>query len=320
MTIAVALQAGTTFARTATVAMPNYPSPPAGKWRLDFSAGAGAVPVLSFSSDDGSIGVNAHDAGAQTVSLVFLAAAQDSVNIPAGTYSGYLVYVDGAGAEQAGDDFLLTVTAAANGAILPPAPAYSDIASWGPLTDIAGTPTATALQMLPRGLSGPAGPQPWTTPAAWGPYTTYVAEAPASAVIYGSSVFICLVDHISGAAFDPTKWQELIPGAAAAVQAANGAATKAATALNAIGAPSSDMCTLRQAQTWLSTSTLSGGSDLYAIDNAISADIANALTIQWRRGALMQSGDGLYAFIAATLGLNAAQMKTAFAAMQGLAP
>jgi hypothetical protein len=334
MTIAVTLQAGTTFARTATVAMPNYPSPPAGGWRLDFSAQAGATPVLSFSSADGSIGVNAHDSSAQTVSLVFLAAAQDSLNIPAGTYSGYLVYADGNGAEQAGDNFVLTVTAAANGVTLPPAPSYSDIASWGPLTDIAGTPTATSLQMLPRGLSGPTGPAPWSAPAAWAPYTAYVVGPPASAATYGSSIFVCKVAHTSGAVFDSSKWQELTPGLAAAVQAANGAATAAngaataansaattaTTALNAIGAPLSNMATMRQVMAWLAASTTSGGPDIYVIDTAINADIADPITIEWRRGALMRSGDALYQFIATKLGFSGAQMSAAFAAMQGLAP
>ena len=167
----------------------------------------------------------------QTVSLAFLAAAQDSLNIAAGSYSGYLVYTDGNGAEQAGDDFALAVTAAASGATLPPAPSYSDIAAWGPLTDIAGTPTATVLQMLPRGLSGPAGPAPWTTPVPWAPYTAYVATAPASAVTWVSSAFVCTTAHTSGAVFDATKWQELAPGASGAVIAAQAAATAAEATL-----------------------------------------------------------------------------------------
>lgn len=236
MTIAIVLQAGTTFARTATIAMPNYPSPPSGAWRLDFSAGPGSTPVLSFTSADGSIGINAFDAGGQTVSLAFLAAAQDSLNIPAGTYSGYLVYVDGAGAEQAGDNFILTVTAAASGATLPAAPAYSDIAAWGPLTDIAGTPTATELQMLPRGLAGPTGPAPWSTPVPWAPYTTYVATAPASAVTWNFSTFVCVTPHTSGATFDATKWQELLPGASGAVQAAQAAQAAAVAAATSAAA------------------------------------------------------------------------------------
>jgi hypothetical protein len=314
MTIAIALQAGTTFARTATVAMPNYPSPPVGAWRLDFSVGAGAAPVLSFSSADGSIGINAYDSSAQTVSLVFLAAAQDTLNIPAGAYSGYLVYADGNGAEQAGDNFVLTVTAAANGATLPPAPSYSDIASWGPLTDIAGTPAATELQMLPRGLSGPIGPPPWTPPVAWAPYTAYVVGPPASAVIYGATTWVCAIAHSSGAVFDATKWQELTPGVADALQ-------QTTAVIIALGLASpTDLATMRQVQSWLAASSTSGAPDIYAIDAAIAADIADPVAIQWRRGAVMRPGDGLYLFIASTLSFTAGQMTAAFTAMRGFAP
>jgi len=75
------------------------------------------------------------------------------------------------------------------------------------------------------------------------------------------------------------------------------------------------IATLRQVQSWLAAN-----SDLYAIDNAIPADIANPVTIQWRRGQVMDAGDGLYTFIQTTLGYSSATMAAAFLQMQGYAP
>jgi len=77
--------------------------------------------------------------------------------------------------------------------------------------------------------------------------------------------------------------------------------------------------TIRQAQTWLATQSFAGLPAIYAIDQAVSGDIADPLTIQWRRGATMAVGDALYTLIQTTLGLSLPQMGAAFVAMKGLA-
>ncbi|PPQ39381.1 hypothetical protein SAMN06265338_103227 [Rhodoblastus acidophilus] len=89
-----------------------------------------------------------------------------------------------------------------------------------------------------------------------------------------------------------------------------------------IGAASSlfsNSVTMRQARTWLASQSVAGLSAIYVIDQGVSADIADPLTIQWRHGATMVAGDALYAFIQSTLGLSSSQMGAAFVAMKGLA-
>jgi hypothetical protein len=86
----------------------------------------------------------------------------------------------------------------------------------------------------------------------------------------------------------------------------------ALAALFGMGTP---FVTLRQVMQWAAALGV-----LYAIDNVVPADIANAVTIQWRRGQVMKSADGLYAFIQTTLGYTNAQMIAAFSLMQGYAP
>jgi hypothetical protein len=90
--------------------------------------------------------------------------------------------------------------------------------------------------------------------------------------------------------------------------------------LTALGAQDQNFATLRQAQTWLAATSTNGLANIYVVDNAIPADIANAVTIQWRRGNVMRSGDALYAFIQSVLSLSSAQMSAALAAMKGYTP
>ncbi len=270
MTIAVALTGGLTFACSATVLCPNYPTQPGGEFFLGLVAAAGDEPAFAFSSQDGSIVAMNFDATAGTLSLAFLMAAQDSVNLAAGTYTGALVYVDGSGAIQAGDSFAFTVTAAAPGVTLPSAPSYGSIAGWGTITDIAGASTATTLQMLPRGLPGPVGPPAWSPIAAWAPYTAYQAGPPASLVAYGFSCWVCVTSHTSGAAFDPSKWQELAPGTNSLVASAQAAAVAAAQP----------------------ASTLAIAAALAALTSTQLAALAAALVPVWLNSLQVYSGSG----------------------------
>jgi hypothetical protein len=72
--------------------------------------------------------------------------------------------------------------------------------------------------------------------------------------------------------------------------------------------------TVAQAMAWAAANGV-----LYTLDNAVPADIANAVTMRWRRGLFLSPGDALYTFVQTTLGYTAGQMTTAFSAMQGYA-
>lgn len=104
--------------------------------------------------------------------------------------------------------------------------------------------------------------------------------------------------------------QELRRDVTSAINAAQLAALVAPIASNL-----ASYVTLRQVLSWAAANGV-----LYQIDNAVPADIANAVTIQWRRGLQMQVGDALYSFIEATLGWTSAQMTAAWSLMQGYAP
>lgn len=60
---------------------------------------------------------------------------------------------------------------------------------------------------------------------------------------------------------------------------------------------------IRQLKTQLSVN-----GQLNTIENAMSADVTNLVTIQWRNGALCSPVDALYLFIQSTLALSTEQM------------
>ena len=91
-----------------------------------------------------------------------------------------------------------------------------------------------------------------------------------------------------------------------------------AALIGGAGLSDANFVTIRQAMSWLASQTTSGQTSLYVVDFAMSADIADAVTIQWRRGAFMRAGDALYSFIQTTLGITSVQMGAAFSAMKGL--
>ena len=276
MTIAVAFQAGTTFARTAIVLVPGYAAAPAGQWFLPLVPGGaapGAAPALLLTSQDGMIVPGAFDPVGGTLSLAFLIAAQDSLPL-SGTYTGQLTYTDNAGAEIVGDVMQFTIQAAQPGVTLPPAPSYGSISGWGPFEDVAAGSTATQLQMLPRGLPGPVGPAPWSAPVAWAPYTSYVPGPPASCVIYNSSSYVCATAHTSGANFDATKWQELTPGGALAVQTATQQAQIATTAVGTAATAAQTATTQAQVAATQATASASSASSAQTNAAAVAALLA----------------------------------------------
>jgi hypothetical protein len=78
------------------------------------------------------------------------------------------------------------------------------------------------------------------------------------------------------------------------------------------------LVTQKQLRTWLA---LNGNPlYIYTVDQAVTADIATAVNIQWNHGNTMIQGDALYNFIQSTLGLTGPQMLSAFAAMGAYTP
>ena len=112
----------------------------------------------------------------------------------------------------------------------------------------------------------------------------------------------------------------LTTGLAAETTRAQSAEAALPSLLATYGLNVGNFVTNRQARAWLAAYIPAGEAALYLIDNAVPADIANAVTIQWRNGMTMQSGDALYIFIENTLALTGPQMAVAFTAMKGLAP
>ena len=72
--------------------------------------------------------------------------------------------------------------------------------------------------------------------------------------------------------------------------------------------PTTLMATNRQIR-----SALAAAGNLITIDGAMSADITNATTIEWRNGTVIVAGDAVYSFIQTTLGYSASQMAALFA-------
>ena len=64
------------------------------------------------------------------------------------------------------------------------------------------------------GGAGPTGPAPFSTPIPWTSGLICVSSAPATAVIYSGSLYVCTTSHISGSVFDATKWQLCVQGSA----------------------------------------------------------------------------------------------------------
>ncbi len=56
-----------------------------------------------------------------------------------------------------------------------------------------------------------------------------------------------------------------------------------------------------------------GGGQIYTVQNAISADIADAVNIEWTSGNVVTMGDPLAASIQSSLSYNDAQMTALFA-------
>ena len=85
-----------------------------------------------------------------------------------------------------------------------------------------------------------------------------------------------------------------------------------------LGATASPTVTAKQMRGWLAAN----GAPLYiyTVDNAVPADIANAVNIQWNHGNTMVQGDALYNFIQTTLGFTPSQMLAAILAMGAYAP
>src|SRR6516165_1968599 len=76
-----------------------------------------------------------------------------------------------------------------------------------------GTPGlagATGPPGVPGPL-GPTGPAPWTPPVVWGPSTSYGIGPPASLVIAGGNLYVCVVPHVSGGSFVASpNWQQVL--------------------------------------------------------------------------------------------------------------
>ena len=85
-----------------------------------------------------------------------------------------------------------------------------------------------------------------------------------------------------------------------------------------LGMSQSPFVTMKQLRLWAAAN----GTPLYiyTIDNAVPADIASTVNIQWNHGNTMVYSDALYTFIQSTLGFTSNQMVTALAAMQGYTP
>jgi len=80
----------------------------------------------------------------------------------------------------------------------------------------AGPPGTPGLQG-PIGISGtngptgPAGPPPWSVPTVWGPGLSYTTGPPASLVIAGGNLYVCLIPHVSPGSFSASpNWQQVL--------------------------------------------------------------------------------------------------------------
>ena len=249
MSIAVAAPNNATFARSLVLGMPGYALPPTGRFIAELRAttdptqAAFADIALRFDSQIGSISVIAYDGTAQTATIALLASAQDMAGLAGGaSYTADLVYIQGDDVANFGQ-LAFSIVQGLSCAPLPPAPSYSSLTSWGPIVDIAGASAPTILSIETQGLPGPVGPAPWGPLAAWAPthvYSAATSTAPASAVTNAGSSYYCISTHTSGATFDASKWQEITPGAGAAVTAAAAsAAAAAASQVAALGSQTS---------------------------------------------------------------------------------
>lgn len=70
----------------------------------------------------------------------------------------------------------------------------------------------------------------------------------------------------------------------------------------------SAVCSNRQMR-----SALNAAGQLVTIDGAVSADITNTVTIEWRNGSVIVNGDAVASFIQTTLGYTNVQMLALFA-------
>lgn len=68
------------------------------------------------------------------------------------------------------------------------------------------------------------------------------------------------------------------------------------------------MCSNRQMR-----EALAAAGTLVTVDGAMSADITNAATIEWRNGSIIVNGDAVASFIQTTLGYTDPQMAALFA-------
>jgi hypothetical protein len=243
MTIQVTAQNNATFARSLVLAMPGYALPLALSSNAYFLAQLRSTQdptqaafqqiALVFDSRQNSIGVVADDTVANTVTLALLAPAQAMAQLnPAETYFADLLYVSGGDVAYFGTLQFAISQGVTLGYFGTP-PSFASIASWPPLTDIAGASPATVLSIQTQGLPGPI---PWGAAAPWAADTVYQSNPPASVVTNALSVWLCTTSHTSGAAFDPSKWLALVDSTglqAAATTAAASASAAAASAANA---------------------------------------------------------------------------------------
>jgi hypothetical protein len=203
--ITVTLKDNESFGRTAQIHMPGYALPPPGRFLLELRRDAGAPVAHSFSTDAGSLQAIGVDAPSETIVLAMLATQQEVAEL-AGVYIGDLLYVESAESSNLGA-FLFDVQAGVTQPQLAQTVDYASLAAFSPLRDIADASAATVLALMQRGATGPA---PFGALAPWASNRNYAAGPPASFVTHAGAAYLCSEAHVSGAAFDPSKWTALI--------------------------------------------------------------------------------------------------------------
>lgn len=70
-----------------------------------------------------------------------------------------------------------------------------------------------------KGDKGDRGPAAWLPVQDWLPDQDYVVGPPASVVVHENAVYVCQHDHESAVLFDETRWQKIVEGSTAQIQA-----------------------------------------------------------------------------------------------------
>jgi len=76
-----------------------------------------------------------------------------------------------------------------------------------------GTPGLQGATGPPGGQGGPGpvGPSPWSLPTVWAAGVSYTANAPASLVIAGGNLYVCILSHVSPGSFSASpNWQQVL--------------------------------------------------------------------------------------------------------------